>query len=137
MGWLQGVARPEGVLEPGAEQDVLDEAEPEISDDEDEEEEQDEQDDAEPDPEPAPAQPAAANADAGGGGLGLPGMGGAAAGLGAAHQAMLQGQGPTGVQPYRATEMFPLKLAGLILLMCFTLFCASLTVIVVPGESNI
>lgn len=36
----------------------------------------------------------------------------AAQGLGAAHQALLQGGGPTGFQPYKRPEMFGPKVIG-------------------------
>ena len=38
-------------------------------------------------------------------------------GLAAAHQALLQREGPIGFQPYRRPKMFPLLIFGLIVLM--------------------
>lgn len=53
-------------------------------------------------------------------------------GLGDAHQAMMQGGGPTGFQPYTRPDLFPLRLLLLIVLMCLTLFMASLVLFVLP-----
>ncbi|KAK2148324.1 hypothetical protein LSH36_502g01051 [Paralvinella palmiformis] len=52
--------------------------------------------------------------------------------LGAAHQAMLQGGGPTGFQPYQRPNLFTLRLIALISLMCITLFVCSLVCFIVP-----
>ncbi|XP_067651027.1 E3 ubiquitin-protein ligase MARCHF6-like [Haliotis asinina] len=53
-------------------------------------------------------------------------------GLGAAHQAMLQGGGPTGFQPYIRPTLFTVKVILLVVLMCVTLFGASLVSLVLP-----
>ncbi|KAL5021242.1 hypothetical protein ScPMuIL_000397 [Solemya velum] len=54
------------------------------------------------------------------------------AGLGAAHQAMLQGGGPTGFQAYKRPPLFHVRVCLLMLLMCITLFAASLLSLVLP-----
>lgn len=80
---------------------------------------------------PAPVVPPANNnaapAAVGGGGGG--GLGG---GLGAAHQAMLQGGGPTGFQAYKRPQLFYLRIMLLVLFMCVTLFASSLMSLVLP-----
>ncbi|XP_076112948.1 E3 ubiquitin-protein ligase MARCHF6-like [Mytilus galloprovincialis] len=53
-------------------------------------------------------------------------------GLGAAHQAMLQGGGPTGFQAYKRPSVFHFRIVLLVLLMCFTLFFCSLLSLVLP-----
>lgn len=53
-------------------------------------------------------------------------------GLGDAHQAMMQGGGPTGFQPYNRPDVFPLRLLFLVFLMCLTFFLASLILFLVP-----
>ncbi|GFR79088.1 E3 ubiquitin-protein ligase MARCH6 [Elysia marginata] len=53
-------------------------------------------------------------------------------GLGAAHQAMLQGGGPTGFQPYKRPSFFAARISALILLMCVTFFLASTISLVLP-----
>ncbi|XP_060080284.1 E3 ubiquitin-protein ligase MARCHF6-like [Ylistrum balloti] len=75
---------------------------------------------------PAPLVPPANNnaAPAVGGGLG--------GGLGAAHQAMLQGGGPTGFQAYKRPKLFYLRIMLLVLFMCVTLFASSLMSLVLP-----
>ncbi|CAC5415072.1 MARCH6 [Mytilus coruscus] len=55
-------------------------------------------------------------------------------GLGAAHQAMLQGGGPTGFQAYKRPSIFHFRIVLLVLLMCFTLFVCSLLSLVLPGK---
>ncbi|XP_064640503.1 E3 ubiquitin-protein ligase MARCHF6-like [Lineus longissimus] len=55
-----------------------------------------------------------------------------AAGLGAAHQAMLQGGGPTGFQPYKRPRGFYFRLLVLFAVMCFTLFLFSLVLLISP-----
>ncbi|CAE1167567.1 MARCH6 [Acanthosepion pharaonis] len=56
----------------------------------------------------------------------------AQAGLGAAHQAMLQGGGPTGFQAYKRPSFFTIRVFLLVVFMCVTLFTASLVSLVVP-----
>ncbi|KAK7867568.1 hypothetical protein R5R35_004318 [Gryllus longicercus] len=88
----------------------------------------------------APAAGAAPPGGGGGaGGIGAGGggvFGGAAnpggGGLGAAHQALLQREGPTGFQPYDRPRWFPARLAGLLLAVCVTLVLASLTALTLP-----
>ncbi|XP_074644624.1 E3 ubiquitin-protein ligase MARCHF6-like isoform X2 [Tubulanus polymorphus] len=53
-------------------------------------------------------------------------------GLGAAHQAMLQGGGPTGFQPYKRSSCFYLRVMVLFLIMCSSLFVFSLILLTVP-----
>ncbi|XP_050395174.1 E3 ubiquitin-protein ligase MARCHF6 [Patella vulgata] len=53
-------------------------------------------------------------------------------GLGAAHQAMLQGGGPTGFQPYKRPHFFAVRVIMLVVLMCITLFAASLMSLTLP-----
>ncbi|RUS79521.1 hypothetical protein EGW08_012719 [Elysia chlorotica] len=53
-------------------------------------------------------------------------------GLGAAHQAMLQGGGPTGFQPYKRPSFFVARISALIFLMCVTFFLASTISLVLP-----
>ncbi|KAK3592530.1 hypothetical protein CHS0354_039877 [Potamilus streckersoni] len=67
---------------------------------------------------PPPPQPAAP-----------PGMG---VGLAAAHQAMLQGGGPTGFQAYKRPPFFHFRILILVMMMCITLFCASLVCLILP-----
>ncbi|XP_076448811.1 E3 ubiquitin-protein ligase MARCHF6-like isoform X2 [Babylonia areolata] len=57
---------------------------------------------------------------------------GLGAGLGAAHQAMLQGGGPIGFQPYKRPSFFVARVTCLLVLMCITLFATSLLSLVVP-----
>ncbi|CAI9714795.1 E3 ubiquitin-protein ligase MARCH6-like [Octopus vulgaris] len=54
------------------------------------------------------------------------------AGLGAVHQAMLQGGGPTGFQAYKRSSFFSIRVFLLVVFMCITLFIASLISLVVP-----
>ncbi|GAB1599338.1 E3 ubiquitin-protein ligase MARCH6-like [Argonauta hians] len=54
------------------------------------------------------------------------------AGLGAVHQAMLQGGGPTGFQAYKRSSFFSVRVFLLVVFMCITLFIASLISLVVP-----
>ena len=58
--------------------------------------------------------------------------GGGAGGLGAAHQALLQQEGPTGFQPYERPRWFPARLVGLLLAVCVTLVFASLAALTLP-----
>jgi len=58
--------------------------------------------------------------------------GGGAGGLGAAHQALLQREGPTGFQPYERPRWFPARLVGLLLAVCVTLVFASLAALTLP-----
>ncbi|XP_064599110.1 E3 ubiquitin-protein ligase MARCHF6-like [Liolophura sinensis] len=53
-------------------------------------------------------------------------------GLGAAHQAMLQGGGPTGFQPYKRPRFFTLRVVLLLVLMSLTLFAGSLISLILP-----
>ncbi|KAH9515679.1 E3 ubiquitin-protein ligase march6 [Bulinus truncatus] len=53
-------------------------------------------------------------------------------GLGAAHQAMLQGGGPTGFQPYKRPSFFAARIIALVILMCLTFFLASTISLVLP-----
>lgn len=75
-------------------------------------------------------QQQAGNNDHGGGGGGVAGIG--AGGLGAAHQALLQREGPTGFQPYERPRWFPARLVGLLLTVCVTLVFASLAALTLP-----
>ncbi|XP_066997682.2 E3 ubiquitin-protein ligase MARCHF6 [Anabrus simplex] len=67
----------------------------------------------------------------GGGMFGGPGnpVGG---GLGAAHQALLQREGPTGFEPYVRPRWFHARLVGLLVAMCISLVLASLTALTLP-----
>ncbi|XP_041375877.1 E3 ubiquitin-protein ligase MARCHF6-like [Gigantopelta aegis] len=76
---------------------------------------------------PLPVPPQANNP-----GVPLPIQQGPAEGLGAAHQAMLQGGGPTGFQPYKKPSFFAVRVLLLVVLMCVTLFAASLMSLVAP-----
>lgn len=58
--------------------------------------------------------------------------GGLGGGLGAAHQAMLQGGGPTGFQVYKRPRLFYFRIMLLVLSMCVTLFASSLASLVLP-----
>jgi len=53
-------------------------------------------------------------------------------GLGAAHQAMLQGGGPTGFMPYKRPTYFLLRLLLLLAAMCVTLFITSVAGFLIP-----
>lgn len=82
----------------------------------------------------AGAAPQAQNQQAGnndhGGVGGVAGIG--AGGLGAAHQALLQREGPTGFQPYERPRWFPARLVGLLFAVCVTLVFASLAALTLP-----
>lgn len=54
------------------------------------------------------------------------------AGLGAAHQAILQRDVPVGFQPYDRPTFFSFRLLGLVTLMCFSLVIGSLVTLTVP-----
>merc|ERR1711953_782781 len=54
------------------------------------------------------------------------------AGLAAAHQALLQREGPVGFQPYTKPKMFPLLICGLIVLMLASWLMASLLFMLIP-----
>ena len=54
------------------------------------------------------------------------------AGLAAAHQALLQREGPLGFQPYTKPKMFPLLICGLIVLMLASWLLASLLFMLIP-----
>ena len=88
----------------------------------------------EPTPGEAGAAPQAQNQQAGNnhgaGGGGGAGIG--AGGLGAAHQALLQREGPTGFQPYERPRWFPARLVGLLFAVCVTLVFASLAALTLP-----
>lgn len=53
-------------------------------------------------------------------------------GLGAAHQAILERDVPVGFQPYDRPTFFPLRLIGLVFLMCCSLVVSSLVTLTVP-----
>jgi E3 ubiquitin-protein ligase MARCH6 len=53
-------------------------------------------------------------------------------GLGAAHQALLLRDVPVGFQPYERPSVFPIRLLGLIVLMCISLVIGSLTALTIP-----
>lgn len=55
-----------------------------------------------------------------------------AAGLGAAHQALLHREGPTGFQPYERPRWFPARLCALVILAALSLVAASLLTLTVP-----
>ncbi|KAK3871776.1 hypothetical protein Pcinc_023101 [Petrolisthes cinctipes] len=69
---------------------------------------------------------AAAGAAAGGGGDALAG------GLGAAHQALLQRDGPTGFQAYVRPRWFGVRILGLVVMMCVSLTAASIMCLTLP-----
>ncbi|KAH0945690.1 hypothetical protein HN011_005237 [Eciton burchellii] len=52
--------------------------------------------------------------------------------LGAAHQALLQREGPTGFQPYVRPRWFPARLVGLLFCVCVSLVIASLVAMTLP-----
>ncbi|XP_053988914.1 E3 ubiquitin-protein ligase MARCHF6 [Hylaeus anthracinus] len=52
--------------------------------------------------------------------------------LGAAHQALLHREGPTGFQPYIRPRWFPARLVGLLFCVCISLVIASLIAITLP-----
>ncbi|XP_067145385.1 E3 ubiquitin-protein ligase MARCHF6 [Centruroides vittatus] len=52
--------------------------------------------------------------------------------LAAAHQALLQGNGPTGFQPYRRPKYFILKIICLLTLICASLMIGSLGMLTIP-----
>jgi E3 ubiquitin-protein ligase MARCH6 len=52
--------------------------------------------------------------------------------LGAAHQALLQREGPFGFQPYVRPKWFPARLLGLLLCVCASLVVASLVAMTLP-----
>ena len=54
------------------------------------------------------------------------------AGLAAAHQALLQREGPVGFQPYKRPKMFPVLICGLIVLMLASWLMASLLFMLIP-----
>ncbi|XP_069958511.1 E3 ubiquitin-protein ligase MARCHF6 isoform X2 [Cherax quadricarinatus] len=72
----------------------------------------------------------------GGGGGGGAGGGGAAdalaGGLGAAHQALLQRDGPTGFQAYVRPRWFGVRILGLVIMMCISLTAASIMCLTLP-----
>jgi len=53
-------------------------------------------------------------------------------GLAAAHQALLQREGPVGFQPYKKPRMFPLLICGLLILMLMSWLFVSLISMLVP-----
>lgn len=55
-----------------------------------------------------------------------------AGGLGAAHQALLQRESPTGYQPYERPRWFAARLIGLLAAVCVTLVVASLSALTLP-----
>lgn len=70
------------------------------------------------------------------GGVGIIGAGAAAdalaGGLGAAHQALLQRDGPTGFQAYVRPRWFGLRILGLVVVMCLSLTAASIICLTLP-----
>lgn len=52
--------------------------------------------------------------------------------LGAAHQALLQREGPTGFHPYVRPRWFPARLIGLLFCVCISLIIASLVAMTLP-----
>ncbi|XP_049958732.1 E3 ubiquitin-protein ligase MARCHF6 isoform X1 [Schistocerca serialis cubense] len=56
----------------------------------------------------------------------------AGGGLGAAHQALLQRDAPSGFQPYERPRWFAARLVGLLACVCVTLVAASLVALTVP-----
>lgn len=55
-----------------------------------------------------------------------------AAGLGAAHQALLQRGGPTGFQPYMRPKWFAARIGSLLAIICLTTVASSLVVLTLP-----
>ncbi|XP_042226790.1 E3 ubiquitin-protein ligase MARCHF6-like [Homarus americanus] len=55
-----------------------------------------------------------------------------AGGLGAAHQALLQRDGPTGFQAYVRPRWFGVRILGLIIMMCISLTAASIMCLTLP-----
>lgn len=55
-----------------------------------------------------------------------------AAGLGAAHQALLQRGGPTGFQPYVRPKWFAARIGALLAIICLTTVASSLVVLTLP-----
>ncbi|CAL4114135.1 unnamed protein product [Meganyctiphanes norvegica] len=53
-------------------------------------------------------------------------------GLGAAHQALLQRDGPTGFQSYIRPHWFGIRILGLVVIMCVSLTCASVLCLTLP-----
>lgn len=56
----------------------------------------------------------------------------AAGGLGAAHQALLHREGPTGFQPYERPQWFVARLIGLMVFVCISLVIASVIALTLP-----
>lgn len=54
-------------------------------------------------------------------------------GLGAAHQALLQREGPAGYQPYLRPDYFPIRIVMLFVIMCVSLSIASTVFLTLPG----
>lgn len=54
--------------------------------------------------------------------------------LAAAHQALLQGVGPSGFQAYRRPPWFPVRVAFLLLFICLSLTAMSFFLLTVPGQ---
>lgn len=52
--------------------------------------------------------------------------------LAAAHQAMMQRDGPVGYQPYERPTFLAVRLCALISLMCFSIVCAAMLMLTVP-----
>ena len=73
-----------------------------------------------------PAAPQEPNA-----GLGVPFRNG---GLGAAHQALLQREGPAGYQPYLRPSFFFCRIFLLLIIMCISLSLASTVFLTLPGK---
>lgn len=53
-------------------------------------------------------------------------------GLAAAHQALVQGGGPSGFQPYNCPRLFPLRILGLVCIIYLSLILASLSMLTIP-----
>ena len=73
-----------------------------------------------------PAAPQEPNA-----GMGVPFRNG---GLGAAHQALLQREGPAGYQPYLRPSFFFCRIFLLLIIMCLSLSLASTVFLTLPGK---
>ena len=55
-------------------------------------------------------------------------------GLGAAHQALLQREGPAGYQPYLRPSFFIVRIVLLLVIMCISLSLASTIFLTLPGN---
>ncbi|XP_045617401.1 E3 ubiquitin-protein ligase MARCHF6 isoform X3 [Procambarus clarkii] len=75
---------------------------------------------------------AGGGAAGGGGGAGGGAADALAGGLGAAHQALLQRDGPTGFQAYVRPRWFGVRILGLVVMMCISLTAASIMCLTLP-----